>query len=221
MAQPIDVFFEGRLEQVKNALAKNNFDAHVVASADEAKKLVCEEIIPYLVKENGAKLVAFGGSMSVTGTGIYDAVKGNDSLDVLDTYDHSISAEEGLERRRQALLSDIFITGTNAVVEDGRLVNLDGLGNRVAALAFGPKNVIIVVGRNKLVTDLEEAMLRIKEYAAPVNCVRLGRKTPCAKTTHCEDCSSPGRICNSWLITDKSNPKHRISVVLVNEDLGY
>jgi hypothetical protein len=95
------------------------------------------------------------------------------------------------------------------------------IGNRVGALTFGPKNVVVVVGRNKLVLGLEEGMQRIKDYVAPVNTMRLDKKTPCAKTGECHDCSSPDRICNTWTITEKSFPKGRIIVILVNEELGY
>ena len=132
----------------------------------------------------------------------------------------NISSDVSLERRRQALLTDLFITGTNAVTEYGQLVNLDMIGNRVGAITFGPKSVVVMVGRNKIVPDLEEAMLRIKNTVAPANAMRLDKKTPCAKTSHCVECSSPDRICNTWTITEKSFPKERIKVVLINEDLG-
>jgi hypothetical protein len=115
---------------------------------------------------------------------------------------------------------DLYLTGTNAVTEDGCLVNLDMIGNRVAALTFGPKKVVVFVGRNKIVSDLESAMYRIKDYAAPTNAMRLNCKTPCVKTSECADCKSPGRICNTWTITEKSYPKERVTVVLINEDLG-
>jgi hypothetical protein len=101
------------------------------------------------------------------------------------------------------------------------LVNLDMIGNRVAGLTFGPKNVVVIVGRNKIVHSLEDAFLRVKEYAAPVNTMRLDKKTPCVKTGRCEDCKSPDRICNTWTITEKSFPKGRVKVVLVNADMGF
>ena len=124
------------------------------------------------------------------------------------------------ELRRRALLADLFITRSNAVTETGKLVNLDMTGNRVAAITFGPRNVIILAGRNKVVPDVEDAMLRVKNYAAPANAMRLDKKTPCAKTSICEECRSPDRICNTWTITEKSFPKGRIKIVLINEDLG-
>jgi len=147
-------------------------------------------------------------------------LKDHPGLEVLDTYDKKASPEEIMARRRQALLADLFITGANAVTETGKLVNLDMIGNRVAAITFGPRNVVILAGRNKIVPDVEEAMVRIKEYTAPTNAMRLDKKTPCAKTSYCEECKSPDRICNHWTITEKSFPKGRIKVVLVNEALG-
>lgn len=139
---------------------------------------------------------------------------------MLDTYDRSVSQAKILENRRQALLVDLFVTGTNAVTETGMLVNLDMIGNRVGALTFGPKEVVVLVGRNKIVPDLEEAMFRIKNYAAPANAMRLNMKTPCAKTGYCEECKSPSRICNHWTITEKSFPKGRVKIILINEDMG-
>jgi len=178
---------------------------------------VLEKIIP----EIAPKSVSWGGSLTFVATGLYDVLKNNNDLNILDTYDKTLSPEESLERRRQSLLVDLFITGSNAVTETGQLVNLDMIGNRVGALTFGPKNVIILVGRNKIVPDLDEAMFRIKNYAAPVNTMRLDKKTPCAKTSFCGDCKSPDRICNTWTITEKSFPKGRVKVILINQDQGF
>lgn len=158
--------------------------------------------------------------MTFISTGLYDAFKGNPDMKVLDVFNKNLSPEDALELRRQSLLVDLFITGTNAVTETGELVNLDMVGNRVAGITFGPKHVVVLVGRNKIVPDLEEAMVRIKDYAAPTNAMRLDKKTPCVKTSRCEECKSPDRICNSWTITQKSFPKGRIKVVLINEDMG-
>jgi hypothetical protein len=94
------------------------------------------------------------------------------------------------------------------------------IGNRIGGLTFGPKHVIILLGRNKIVADLDEAMYRIKNFVAPANAMRLDKKTPCVKTSYCEDCKSPDRICNTWTITEKSFPKGRVKVVLINEALG-
>lgn len=217
MDSPIEKFWQIKLADVQEALELNNFEAFYADSVDKAKKIVLEEIIP----DTDAKSISWGGSQTFIATGLYESLKDRQDLKVLDTFDKSISAEEGLERRRQALLADLFITGTNAVTESGMLVNLDMIGNRVAALTFGPKNVIVLVGRNKIVAGVEDAMFRIKNYAAPVNTIRLSKKTPCAKTSYCEDCKSPDRICNTWAITEKAFPKGRVKVVLINEDLGF
>ena len=158
--------------------------------------------------------------MTFTGIGLYRKLKGRSDIEILDTFDKKISTEEKRQRQRQALLSDLFITGTNAVTEEGQLVNLDMIGNRIAALTFGPKWVIVLVGRNKIVSDLEEAMFRVKNYVAPANSMRLDKKNPCVKTSYCEECKSSERICNTWTITEKSFPKGRVKIVLINEDLG-
>ncbi|MEE8433110.1 MAG: lactate utilization protein [Candidatus Desulfatibia sp.] len=217
MDKPIENYWKIRLANLKEALKANNFEVFVADNTEDAKKVVLEQIIP----RTGAKSVSWGGSMTLVSTGLYDALKGSTDMKVLDTYDKKLSPEESLERRRQSLLVDLFLTGTNAVTESGQLVNLDMTGNRIGGITFGPKHVIIVVGRNKITTDLEEAMSRIKDYAAPVNSMRLDKKTPCAKTSYCEECKSPDRICNSWVITEKSFPKGRVKVVLINEDLGF
>lgn len=216
MSGPIESFWRIRLEDIKKSLEANNFEVFIAENAAAAKKVVLEEIIP----KTGAKSIAWGGSMTFVATGLYEALKDNKQMKVLDTFDKTISREESWERRRQSLMVDLLITGTNALTETGMLVNLDMLGNRVAALTFGPKDVIVLIGRNKIVPDLEEAMMRIKNYAAPANVMRLGMKTPCAKTSYCEECKSKDRICNTWTITEKSFPKGRVKIVLINEDLG-
>jgi L-lactate utilization protein LutB len=217
MDKPIEHYWKGRLKDLKEALESNNFEAFLAENVSEAKEIVLKEIIP----KSGARSVSWGGSMTFTSTGIYDAVKGLPDLQVLDAFDKSLAPEKALELRRQGLLVDLFISGTNAVTETGELVNLDMYGNRVAAITFGPKNVVVLVGRNKIVSDLDTAMWRVKNYVAPTNAMRLDKKTPCVKTSYCEDCNSPDRICNSWTITEKSFPKGRIKVVLINEDLGF
>jgi L-lactate utilization protein LutB len=217
MENPIENYWKARLTELKETLTENNFEVFVAENTDEAKSIVLEKIIP----EIAPKSVSWGGSLTFVATGLYEVLKNDNNLTVLDTYDKTLSPEESLERRRQSLLVDLFITGSNAVTESGQLVNLDMFGNRVGALTFGPKNVIILVGRNKIVPDLDEAMFRIKNYAAPVNTMRLDKKTPCAKTSFCEDCKSPDRICNTWTITEKSFPKKRVKIILINKDLGF
>ncbi len=216
MKKPVENYWNIRLASIKEILEENNFDVYLAQNTDEAKKIVLEEIIP----KTEPKSISWGGSMTFTATGLYDALKNDERFEVTDTYDKSVSPEQLLERRRQALLVDLFFTGTNAVTEEGQLVNLDMVGNRIAALTFGPKHVVVLVGRNKIVPDTDDAMFRIKNFSAPTNTMRLDKKTPCMTTSFCDDCKSPDRICNSWTITEKSFPKGRVKIVLINDDLG-
>ena len=217
MDKPIENYWKLRLEALKKSLEENNFEVFLVNNSSEAKAIVQKEILP----KTGAKSISWGGSLTFTDTGLYHDIKNNPDLEVIDVYDKKLSDEEKNKLRRRALLVDLFITGTNAVTETGSLVNLDMYGNRVAGISFGPKYVVILVGRNKIVPDLESAMFRIKNYAAPVNSMQLDKKTPCARTSCCEDCKSPDRICNTWAITEKSFPRGRIKIVLINEDIGF
>jgi len=216
MEKPILNYWQLRLENLKETLLSNNFEVFIAQNAREAGRMVMDKILPKLAP----KTISWGGSMTFVAAELYDMLKAYPNAEILDTFDKSLSPEESLERRRQSLLVDLFITGTNAVTRSGELVNLDMIGNRVSGITFGPRNVVVMVGRNKVVEDLEAAFERIKDYAAPVNAMRLNKKTPCAKTGVCEECKSPERICNSWTITQKSFPKGRIKVVLINENLG-
>ncbi|MHC1727762.1 MAG: lactate utilization protein [Syntrophobacteraceae bacterium] len=215
MNKPIDNFWSVRLGNLKEVLEANNFEVHIAENIEAAKKAGRE-----ILSRVGAKSVSWGGSMTFVQTGLYQELKDLPGLDILDTYEQGVAPEEMIERRRRALLVDLFITGSNAVTETGKLVNLDMTGNRVAGITFGPRNVLIFVGRNKVVPDIEDAMLRIKNFAAPTNAMRLDKKTPCMKTSICEECRGPDRICNTWTITEKSFPKGRIKVILINDDLG-
>ena len=217
MDNPITNYWQLKLLEVKQCLEDNKFEVYIADSAQEAKDISLNAIIPPL----GAKTVSWGGSVSFRATGLFDALKDSPDFEVMNTFDKSLPRDRMFELRRRALLADLFITGTNAVTEDGRLVNLDMIGNRVAAIMWGPKHVLLIVGRNKICQNVEDAMCRIKTYAAPVNCMNLNKKTPCAKTGLCHDCSSPDRICNYWTITEKSFQQGRIKIILVNEDLGF
>jgi len=217
MDNPINEYWKIRLQRTQRALEANNFDVYIADNKDRAKKLAYETIVPSIAPQT----ISWGGSMTFVGTRLYEALRNDPRYTVLDTYDKSLSPEQSLERRRESLMVDLFITGTNAVTESGQLVNLDMIGNRVAALTFGPKHVLLLVGRNKIVPDQEAAVMRIKSYAGPVNVMRLDKKNPCGKTARCENCSSPERICNTWTITEKSFPKKRVKIILINEEMGF
>jgi L-lactate utilization protein LutC len=217
MHNPAEIYWKQRLEKCKKALENNNFDAYLAADSMEANQIITNEIIPKI----GAKSASWGDSMTLHTTGVLDALRKSADVNLIETFAQGVPREEIIERRRKALRVDLFFSGSNAVTETGKLVNLDMVGNRIAGIIFGPKHVIITVGRNKIVSDLAEAMRRIKNYAAPLNAIRHADfKTPCRKTSYCMDCKSPDRICNTWAITDKSYPKSRIKVLIINKDLG-
>ncbi|HMK43253.1 MAG TPA: lactate utilization protein [Dissulfurispiraceae bacterium] len=217
MQNPVDNFWKVRLNILKEELESNNFEVFTVQSAADAKELVLHNLMPQIAP----KTVSWGGSMTFGSVGLAAELMNDTALTVINPYEPNIAPSESYERRRQALLVDLYFTGTNAITEEGHLVNLDMIGNRVGALNFGPRNVIVLVGRNKLVPSLEDAMLRIKNFVAPANVMRLDKKTPCLTTSVCQYCKSSDRICNVWTITEKAFPKHRIKVVLINEDLGF
>ena len=212
----MEKYWRFRLNNCKEALEKNNFNAFIAQTPEDARQIVLERILPGLDIQS----VSWGDSVTLYETGILQYFKKKSGIRFIETFSKKISREQSMARRREAILTDLFFTGTNAVIESGMLVNLDMIGNRVGGITFGPKHVVIAVGRNKIVPDLEAAMQRIKNFAAPANAIRHGKKTPCAKTSVCMDCSSPERICNIWTIHEKSHPQGRIKVILINQDLG-
>jgi hypothetical protein len=167
-------------------------------------------------------LVGLGGSETVIESGLLDALRNMD-IRLLDRYRPGVGKEEVDEMRMQGLLADVFVMSSNAVCADGRLVNIDGTGNRVAALVFGPKRVVVIAGMNKVAADLETAVARARNTAAAANSLRIGADTPCSHTGFCQDphCHPPQRICCQLVITEGGMVPGRIRVVLVNEDLGY
>jgi len=206
-------YHQARMKTVAAGLERRNTEA---VQAPDGKTALAKvlEMIP-----KGAT-VGLGGSLTVQQIGLLKELRSG-RYNLYDQYAKGQSPEESMQMRRKGLTADIFITGSNAVTLDGRLVNLDGAGNRVAALTFGPQKVIVVVGRNKIVGDVDQALDRIWNLAAPLNAARLNRKTPCTKTAQCEDCSSAERICNHLLITERQMKPGRLTVILVDEDLGF
>lgn len=207
---------EKRNELLGNTLVKSlerrHFEAYYCPTAKEAL-----ETILNLIPEKSS--VAWGGSMTIRDMGLTAAFHEAD-YEVIDR-DLGKNPEEIATLHRKGLLSDYFITSTNALSEDGILVNIDGTGNRLAAICFGPKNVIFVCGLNKVMPDLDSAIARARGYAAPINSMRFMGKTPCASTGTCHNCVSTECICNQLLITRVCRPAGRIKVVLIGEELGY
>ncbi len=161
------------------------------------------------------------GSMTLVAMDLWAGIAKIPGVEIIDPFQPGLSFEDSLEPRRKGLMADVMLTSTNAITLDGKLVNLDGLGNRVAAMIFGPKKVILVVGMNKVVPDVDSAVARTRHYAAPVNAVRMGIKTPCAENGICVDCKTPARICNIWTTIEGQRIKGRIHVKIVGENLGY
>ncbi len=214
---PIEAYWAIRLEQAAEALRNNNFAASVHATPKEAAVYLMESVLPADWKGR----VGLGGSQTVAASGIVGMLKDRPGAEVIDTYAPGAAPEQALEMRRQSLLTDLFLTSSNAVTMAGHLLNLDRTGNRVGAIHFGPRKVALFVGRNKLCDSMEQARERVKHLASPMNAMRIGCKTPCVKTARCMDCKSPDRICNVWTVTEKSFPAQRIHVLLINQDVGY
>jgi len=197
---------------VVKALRSRSFDAfYFDEPADAAEKIV--SLIP---KDH---LVSWGGSKTLLDLGIQERLAG-EGYDLLDR-DKASSPEERMEKMRRALLCDTFLSGTNAISEDGWLVNIDGYGNRAAAMIFGPKQVIIAAGMNKVAKSYEDAMVRARTIAAPLNIQRFPQlKTPCGETGSCADCLGSDTICSYFVSMRFCKPAGRIKVILVGKDLG-
>ena len=209
------------LQHAGKELQKRGFNVSIAASLGDAAALVMNTLMPAEQQERGVKTVSFGGSMTVREAGLGEELKARPELEVLATFDMSIGMPAMLELRRQALLCDLFLCSANALTRDGQLVLVDGIGNRTAAVQYGPRKVILLVGRNKICPTLEAAFDRIKGMAAPANGIRLNKNTPCVKTGYCMDCNSPDRICSVWAIVQRCLPVGRIHVVLIDEEAGF
>jgi len=195
-------------------LGKHGIEGSYAPNAAQAR----DEVIAMI--PHGASVYRVG-SVTAVGMGLWEKISELPGVQIFDPYVAGASPEESMEIRRKGLMADFMIASSNAVTFDGKLVNLDATGNRVAAMCFGPKKVILVVGMNKVVPDLESAMARIKHYAAPVNTMRIGFANPCKETGVCSDCNSTQRICNMWSIIEGHFIRNRIHVKFVGENLGY
>ena len=206
-----------KIDAILKNLKKRNMEGYYAETSKEA----CQ-IAQSLVEEGN--VVSWGGSVTLDETGLRDkllTLQQEGKITIIDPYSAK-DPDENYERRRQGLLSDVFFLSSNAMTTDGELANIDGTGNRVAALTFGPKKVVVLVGKNKLTDNLEDAITRVKEVACPKNAVRLGKKTPCALTGKCCDCLLPKETICSAIVTNRFNQNPgRVHVILIDEDLGY
>ena len=196
-------------KKVIEGLKSRNMTGYYASSKEEALKIALD-LIP-----EGSK-VGKGGAQSAVDIGLDAALKSGN-------YDYvaNRSFETNKEGYMFSYMSDVFIGSTNAITEDGILVNIDGTSNRVSAYAYGPDKLILIVGMNKVAKDVAEAVDRVHLTATPMNCVRLNKQTPCAVTGVCADCLSPDCICNQVVITRRSGIQGRIKVILIGEELGY
>ncbi|WP_238884101.1 lactate utilization protein [Clostridium sp. YIM B02551] len=204
---------EKKIERVIDALNKNNINGYLVNSKEELIDKIKE-----IVKE-GSK-VACGGSMTLFETGIIEHLRSG-RYDFLDRYKEGLTGEEIKNIFRQSFFSDAYFASSNAITESGEIYNVDGNGNRVAAMLYGPDKVIIVAGINKIVKDLDEAIKRNRTVSAPANAKRLNKATPCARVGYCMDCKSPDRLCREYTVIKSQGNKDRIHVIFLNEELGY
>ena len=214
-----------RIEKVINNLKQNNMDAVFCETKEDVVKTV-EGLL-----EKGA-LISSGGSISLKESGVWDLIN-KPCYNFLNRNREGITELEQQEIFKSVIGIDYYFCSANAITEKGEILNVDGFANRISAIAFGPKKVIMVVGVNKIVENLNEAFLRVKRIAAPKNCVRLNINNPCAKLGHCvsllnndnpdfaDGCKSPTRICCDYLVSSMQRIKNRIMVIICDEDLGY
>lgn len=211
MTEPTKKFYDKRGALLVKNLQSRHYEAYYCETREQALEKALE-LIP-----KGAT-VGWGGAMSAKQIGLLDAVSNGD-YNAIDR-DKAPNPEERVKAMKKCLLADVFITGANALSMDGQMVNIDGNGNRVAAIVYGPDSVIVIAGMNKVVDTLDAAVIRARTIAAPMNKQRFALQTPCEVTGTCGDCKSEGCICNQILITRNSKPAGRIKIILVGEDLG-
>lgn len=212
MKNPRENYFEKRAKILVKNLHSRHFDAWYCETKEEALEKALE-LIP-----EGAS-VGWGGAMSAQQIGLMDRLNAGNYRAI--DRDKTTSMEERQAAMKQCLMADVFVTGANAISLDGQMVNIDGIGNRVAAIVYGPDSVIVVAGVNKIMDSLEDAVRRARNVAAPMNMQRFGLKTPCDVTGACGDCKSENCICNQILITRNCKPAGRIKFIIVGEELGF
>ncbi len=213
-----------RLENCKDALEKNNMETFIARSKEEARE-IAEKLL------SDCQTVTMGGCMSAKECGIVDLISNGDYT-FYNRNREGLSPEEIKEIYRKAFSCDAYISGSNAITENGELYNVDGNSNRVAAMLFGSRKLIVVAGYNKIVKDIDAAIERVKSIAAPINCMRLGIESYCSEKGHCisldkdfsdmpTGCNSDSRICCNYTVMARQRDKNRVKVILVAEQLGF
>ena len=207
----IHVMYDKKGPKVAENFIKRGFEAYYCPTKEEA----LEKAITLIPEDH---VVSWGGSASIAEIGLKPYVLEHRKCIDRDT---AKNPQEKKELMRQALLCDTFLMGTNAAVQDGQLFNIDGNGNRVAALIYGPRQVLVIIGMNKVEPTLDAAITRARTVAAPINVQRFNLKTPCSSTGMCVDCNSSDTVCNQLVHTRRCSPPNRIKVILVGENLGF
>ena len=209
MLEVTKTYYDKRAKILVKNLQSRQFDAFYCETREEALAKALE-LIPK------GSTVGWGGATSAQQIGLLDALHSDDYH-----YIDRDLAPDRIQAMRDCLLADVFVTGANALSLDGEMVNIDGMGNRVAAICYGPKSVVVIAGMNKVAHDLDAAINRARTVAAPMNKQRFPAETPCLVTGSCADCKAPGCICNQIVVTRNCRPAGRIKVILVGEELGF
>lgn len=213
MDKNVQYIYEKQIEKTIKSLEKNNMNGYFVKSKEELMQKIDE-----LVKKDS--LVACGGSQTLFETGIIDYLRSG-KFDFLDRYKEGLSKDDIKQIYRKSFFADTYFTSTNAVTENGELYNVDGNGNRVAAMLYGPEKVIVVCGKNKIVKDIDSAIKRNKYISAPANAKRLDINTPCKKSGECMNCNSEDKICCDYTLIKRQKTKGRIHIIFLNDNYGY
>lgn len=213
MNQIIKKLNDIKINNTITSLRNNNINAFKVANCNELISRINE-----LLKDND--IVSCGGSQTLFETGIIDYLR-NGNFTFLDRYDKTLNNDDLKELYRKAFSTNAYFSSANAITENGEIFNVDANGNRVAPILYGPDKVIIVIGVNKIVKNIDEAIKRNKYISAPANTTRMDCRTPCVKTGRCMDCSSPDRICCEYTVVKKQKDSNRMYVFILNEDYGF
>lgn len=208
-------YYEILAGKIIDKLTLRNMEGYYTATKEDALQLIKEKFLIEGVS------VAWGGSMTMEEIGLMDYLQGGGSGCIVYDRMTAKTPEEKKAMKANIVNADYFIMSTNAITLDGELVNIDGTANRVSFLCYGPEQVLVIAGMNKVATDVEDGLKRVKNIASPPNAIRLNRNTPCVKSGRCSDCFAEDCICSQTVITRRSSVKGRIKVILVGEELGF
>lgn len=213
MEENIAWYIEKQIERTIKNIYSRNMEGYYIRNREQLL-----QVLKDLITEGST--VGVGDSMTLFETGVIDFLRSGKFV-FLDKYKHGLGSDDKRELYIKNFSADTFICSTNAITESGELYNIDGNGSRVAPMIYGPKQVIIVAGINKIVKDLDEAEKRVRQYAAPIDAKRLNKDTPCTKLGYCVDCKNPNRICNDFVVIKGQFIKNRIKILIIGEVLGY